>query len=256
VPGEGGNAEASSPGAPSATAADAGGGALERDEPRNAAPGEARPARLDGAVADARLALATLGGPRSASAGAVKDGEGGARRSGRYDPRLLPTAATFAQLSGGSPTAQSLPGVAEGDTTSLNTRRFRFADFYARVSDAVRREWDPNRAWDAKDPYSSRYGRTLRAATVDIVLTTDGAVREVRVVNSSGFAFYDRELVRAIAAAAPFPNPPAALANADGLIVLDYTFALRWKPGFLPRALSGVGAVAAPSASAAVPGSR
>jgi TonB family protein len=170
---------------------------------------------------------------RAAPLPAEAAGEGGARRSGRYDPRLLPSASTFERLTG-APGAR-LPGVEEGDATSVSTRRFRYADFHLRVKESVAREWDPNRVFDARDPDASRFGRSTRGATVDIVLEASGALHEVRVVRSSGLDFYDRELVRAIRAAAPFPNPPRGLVGADGLVSLrDWRFDLAFTGTVLP----------------------
>ena len=180
----------------------------------------------EGAIARARLALApsTLGAAEAergaaSPAPAPGAGEGGSRRSGRYDPRLLPTAATFRELAGG-PSAQRLDGVDVAEETVLNTRRFKYAEFYVRLKSAFVREFDPDRAWNARDPRSLRYGRARRTTRVDVVLDREGEVLEVRVVRGSGLDFYDAEVVRAFHAAAPFPNPPLGLARADGTIVV------------------------------------
>jgi TonB family protein len=198
---------------------------------------------IEAAIARARLALAppTLSPDAASPARSARPaepapgaGEGGSRRSGRYDPRLLPTAATFQQLAGG-PSAQRLPDVEVGDETVLNTRRFKYAEFYVRLKTAFTREFDPDRAWNARDPQSLRYGRARRTTRVDVVLDREGEVLDVRVVRSSGLDFYDAEVVRAFRAAAPFPNPPLGLAAADGTIVIPsydvaYTHPRLW-PG-------------------------
>lgn len=197
---------------------------------------------VEAAIARARLALAPPAlpgdggserGPTTAPLAA--EGEGGSRRSGRYDPRLLPTAATFRALAGGGPGAQPLDGVEVGDETVLNTRRFKHAEFYVRLKAAFLREFDPDQAWNVRDPQSLRYGRKRRTARVDVVLDREGEVLDVRVVRSSGLDFYDAEVVRAFRAAAPFPNPPLGLARADGTIVVPsydvaYTHPRLW-PG-------------------------
>ncbi len=229
--GDGGRAEASAPGREGRPAA--------RNDPVDAV-ARAREALSSVPAGDAPSRPADAEGPGTArAAAAAAGGEGGARGAGAYDPRLLPTAATFERLAGGP--GERLPDVEEGDATALNTRRFRFAEFFLRVKSAIAREWDPNRAWDARDPSSQRYGRRTRGTTVDIVLEPAGDVRDVRLVASSGLDFYDREVVRAIRAASPFPNPPRALVGRDGRILLArWRFELAWddaRPRFaLPTA--------------------
>ena len=66
---------------------------------------------------------------------------------------------------------------------------------------------------------------------VDIVLDPEGRLRDTRLVRGTGLDFFDRECLRAIAAAAPFPNPPRALVGADGLVVLrEWALAFEWAP--------------------------
>jgi TonB family protein len=240
LPGDGGTADASRPGAegaprdaprPSGEAGRAGAG-VQR--------GAAEPRDPESDVARARAAFAPSADPRRAAGLDPRvavarggEGEGGARRSGRYDPRLLPTATTFERLSGGP--GERLPDVDQGDATLLSTRRFKYADFHLRVKESIVREWDPNRLFDARDPDGRRFGRARKTATVDIVLEPDGALREVRLVHGSGLEFYDRELVRAIHAAAPFPNPPRALVRAGAIVLRGWRFDLVHDDGFVPR---------------------
>jgi TonB family protein len=218
---------------------------------------EAAPGR-EGALADdqaaaqriaaARLALAADGevsaAPRVAVAsGLGAPGDGGARRIGRFDPRLLPVGEGFAGAGGGRPTSERLPGVEEGDATRLNTRAFKFADFYRRVAEAIRSEWDPNRAWDGLDPHDRIYGRAARRVAVDIILDRAGRLVDAKVATSSGLAFFDREALRAIDAAAPFPNPPAGLVDAEGHVVLA-AYGLRFEfpeHAFIDRLMGAAG---------------
>lgn len=176
-------------------------------------------------IESARLALAadgeTSATPRVAMAtGATTTGEGGGRRIGRFDPRLLPVGDRLDGAGGGRPMSERLPGVEEGDETRLNTRAFKYAAFYRRVAEAIRSEWDPNRAWDGIDPQDRIYGRSARRVAVDIVLDRAGRLVAAKVAASSGLAFFDREALRAIDAAAPFPNPPAGLVDGEGHVVL------------------------------------
>jgi TonB family protein len=159
--------------------------------------------------------------------GARGEGEGGARRSGELDSRLLPDAESLARIAGG-PT-QRVDGVEEGDVTALNTRGFKYATFINRVGMAIYREWNPNEAYVARDPDGSMYPPRDRTTAVQIVLDPAGALRFVKVLDSSGLEFLDQEVVRAARAAAPFPNPPAGLADADGQIRLTLLYTLEMR---------------------------
>jgi len=87
------------------------------------------------------------------------------------------------------------------------------------------------RAWDARDPHDRVLGRERRKVLVNIVLDPEGRLRDVRIVRGSGLDFFDRECLRAIAAAAPFPNPPRALVDEDGLVVLrEWGLVFQWTP--------------------------
>jgi TonB family protein len=136
--------------------------------------------------------------------------------------------AAFEGAGGGAPMAERLAGVEEGDATRLNTRAFRFAEFYRRVAQAIRSEWDPNRAWDGLDPQDRLFGRGPRRVALDIVLDGEGRLVDLRVASSSGLAFFDREALRAVDAAAPFPNPPRGLVDREGHVTLS-AFGLRFE---------------------------
>lgn len=215
----------------------------EEGKADEAAPGREGAAAAESRIARARLALAedgeagAAGGP---AASAARAGEGGERRAGRFDPRVLPVGDAFAAPGGGSPSPDRLPGVADGDATLVNTRAFRFAAFYRRVYEAVRGEWHPNEEWDARDPHDRRLGRDPRRVLVDLVLDPDGRFREARLVRGSGLDFFDRECLRAVAAAGPYPNPPRALVGADGLVVVPVPLVFDWGEGtLLERLLPG-----------------
>jgi TonB family protein len=152
------------------------------------------------------------------------DGDGGERSAGaRVD--LRPDAAMMARIAGG-PSADHLEGVEEGEATALNTRQFRYAGYINRVALAVNQT---QRVWDA---YLARDGSfqmyPVRQRTTVIVITLDGAgsVEQIEVREPSGLDFVDRELVRAVRAAGPFPNPPAGLKSSDGKIRLPQAWLL------------------------------
>lgn len=159
--------------------------------------------------------------------GAPGEGEGGQRKGG-IDPRLLPTPQALSRIAGG-PSPDRLEGVEEGDATALNTRSFKYATFIQRVGMAIYREWDPNHAYQARDPDGKLFPARDRTTTIELVLDPGGAIRFVKVMDSSGLDFLDQEVVRAARAAGPFPNPPPGMVDAAGQIhlALAYTLEMR-----------------------------
>lgn len=168
------------------------------------------------------------GGPNTLQVpGAPGEGEGGQRRGG-IDSRLLPTPQSLSKIAGG-PSPDRIQGIEEGDATALNTRSFKYATFIQRVGMAIYREWDPNRAYQARDPDGKVYPARDRTTTIDLVLDPSGGIRFVKVMESSGLDFLDQEVVRAARSAGPFPNPPAGLVDPSGQIhlALAYTLEMR-----------------------------
>jgi TonB family protein len=159
--------------------------------------------------------------------GPPEDAEGGGeRRSGALDPRLLPDADSMARIAGG-PSLDRLEGVEEGDVTALNAYGFKYATFINRMGRAILSYWDPNRAYNARDPDHTMYANRDRTTWVLIELSSSGDLAGIRVLERSGLDFLDEEVVRAVRAAAPFPNPPSGIAESDGHIRLAFGYTLR-----------------------------
>lgn len=128
-------------------------------------------------------------------------------------------------LSGAPGSNDYLPDVDdEGDTNLLNTRKFRYWDYFQRVKDRVSQEWEPGRIWRERDPTGQRYGVKNRLTIVRVTLDPEGALKQLRVAKESGLEFLDDEARRAFAAASPFPNPPAGLRNDRGEIEFQFGF--------------------------------
>jgi TonB family protein len=160
--------------------------------------------------------------------GGAGEAEGGQRRSGELDARLLPDAQSLARIAGG-PAPNRLEDLEEGEGTALNTRSFKYATFYNRVGMSIYRQWDPNRAYRSRDPDYTMFPSRDRTTIIDLVLDgTSGAIHFVKVLSSSGLDFLDDEIVRAARAAGPFPNPPAGLIeNGEIHMMLAYTLEMR-----------------------------
>ncbi|MCO4760533.1 MAG: TonB C-terminal domain-containing protein [Myxococcales bacterium] len=128
-------------------------------------------------------------------------------------------------LSGSPGSDDYLPDVdKEGDTNLLNTRKFRYWDFFQRVRRRVRGEWNPAGAWRSRDPTGKRYGVRDRLTVVRVRLQPDGALKDVRFAKRSGLGFLDDEARRAFVAAGPYPNPPRGLVNGHGVVEFKFGF--------------------------------
>lgn len=116
----------------------------------------------------------------------------------------------------------------EGDVTLVNSRSFKFWDFFDRIKGQVRSEWDPGPVYRSRDPDGKIYGRRDRYTILGVVLDGSGALAQLEVVHRSGLDFLDDEAVRAFQAAAPFPNPPTGLIDERGRIVFRFGFLLEF----------------------------
>lgn len=138
-----------------------------------------------------------------------------------YDPvsKYQPSAAPFAS-------DDFVPDVEKtGETNLLNTVPYRYAGFFERVKQGVRRHWDPNRTYRLRDPTGELYGHKDRYTVLSIVLDDRGYILDTAITSPSGLRFLDNEALRAFGAAGPFLNPPSGLASEDGKIRFDFGFA-------------------------------
>ena len=151
--------------------------------------------------------------------------------SGEQDGLLLPSTSArnvlhnIQALSGSPGGNDYLPDVDdEGATNILNTRKFRYWDFFQRIKDKVATEWDPGEIWRTRDPTGQKYGSKDRYTVLTVTLDPEGALKRVRVARESGLDFLDGEAERAFQAAGPFPNPPRGLQNDRGEIEFKFGF--------------------------------
>lgn len=115
--------------------------------------------------------------------------------------------------------------VDQGDATFLNTREFRYAQFFNRLKQRVGEQWNADAILRRHDP-RGLYAARERATIVWVTLRSDGRVADVKVKSSSGLNFLDEEAVAAFQRAGPFPNPPQALFDSEGLLRFGFGFYL------------------------------
>ncbi|MEW5851798.1 MAG: TonB family protein [Myxococcota bacterium] len=150
-------------------------------------------------------------------------GEGeGAGPSGPVELSLSPSAAS--RIAGGAPANDALDEIPEGAGTLLNSKQWKYAAFFNRVSDAIRRHWRPNDALRSQrdDPRLQRAHK--RTTTVELTLDRQGRVVRVVVERYCGLPDLDEEAVRAARAAGPFPNPPEGLFEGKDVFTFRFGF--------------------------------
>ena len=131
--------------------------------------------------------------------------------------------------SGPSATDDHLKNVATGMQTLLSTREFVYYTYYNRIKDKLRQYWEPK--IKEKMTRIMRQGRTVASTSdkitrVVIFLDNRGTLVRVKVLSASGMTDLDDAAVEAFKAAAPFPNPPKGIVEADGFIKIRWDFIL------------------------------
>lgn len=128
-----------------------------------------------------------------------------------------------------SATDDYLKDTKTGAQTLLNTREFVYFTYYNRIKNQLQQYWEPK----IKDKVTKlfRQGRQIasnsdRITRLRITLDRKGTLVGVAVVNQSGVQELDEAAIEAFRAAAPFPNPPAGIVEADGTIKIDWSFIL------------------------------
>ncbi len=144
-----------------------------------------------------------------------------------YEDREKPQAVT--QGGDTSQTQDYLKNVDQGIETLLNTKEFKYYTYFNRIRRQLSQHWEPK----VRDKLSKmfRQGRTI-ASDVDkvtkllITLNTMGQLVKVQVLSDSGVNDLDDAAIEAFRSAAPFPNPPRGIVDADGTVKIRWDFVL------------------------------
>ncbi len=140
-------------------------------------------------------------------------------------PSLVPSRQALDKAFGvGSGSPDFLEEMEEADTTSLNSKKWKFADFFNRVKRSVSETWYPDQLLERHDPNGSIYGATDRTTVLKVKLRRDGRIEDIQVARSSNVDFLDDGAVSAFKQAQPFENPPAGLVGSDGFIRFNFGF--------------------------------
>lgn len=142
------------------------------------------------------------------------------------------------QLDDGfSSVGESLPtDVKVGSFTALNTDRYLFYTFYARVEDLIRFRWESR----VQQTIHS-FDRTTRMTAgnrdwvteAEFILDRQGVLKQALIMKSSGIKSFDMAAINAFKEARIFPNPPQEMVKEDGHIHLVFSFTVRYSPSAL-----------------------
>lgn len=168
-----------------------------------------------------------------AGAGPVKPPEtpgGGAlpNRGQQALPNLMPSRQMLERTLGqGSGSPDFLEEMEEADSTSLSSKKWKFAEFFNRLKRAVAQDWHPDELLEKHDPSGRIYGAVDRHTVLKVKLRPDGKIEDLEVARSSGLDILDGAAMSAFRQAQPFANPPAPLVEADGFIRFRFGFVVQ-----------------------------
>ncbi|MGE5087127.1 MAG: TonB family protein [Bacillota bacterium] len=120
-----------------------------------------------------------------------------------------------------------------GSFTALNTDRYLFYTFYARIEELVRYRWESRvqRAIAALDPRTAAMAGNRNWNTqVEFLLDRHGFLQKAMIMKESGIAAFDAAAINAFKEARIFPNPPQEMIEDDGYIHLKFTFTVNYTP--------------------------
>lgn len=140
---------------------------------------------------------------------------------------------------GVSITGESLPTeVQVGSFTALNTDRYLYYSFFARIEEMIRYPWENSVRWVIDNTPRAAFQSNISSQWVthiDIQLKPNGEFLKAVLLKESGIRGFDRAAIQAFAQAKLFPNPPQEMVEDDGLIHLRYRFNVRVDPRILVR---------------------
>ncbi len=138
---------------------------------------------------------------------------------------------------GMSTIGESMPrDVKVGSFTALNTDRYLFYTFYARMEELIRFRWE-TRVQQAINNFDnntlSLAGNRNWVTHVEFLLDKNGFLRSALVMKESGIKSFDAAAVNAFKDARVFPNPPQEMVQDDGFIHIKFSFTVNYNPPVL-----------------------
>ncbi len=151
-------------------------------------------------------------------------------------PMIFPQVGGFGPQRGSSTLGETLPqDIRIGEFTALNTDRFTYYTFFARMEEVFRPRWI-NYVKAAVYTYQQTQRRTREeefVTQVELLLDKNGNFVRGILHKGSGNEALDLAPVRAFRDAIKFPNPPQEMIKDDSYIHLDYQFTVHFVPQYL-----------------------
>ncbi len=125
-----------------------------------------------------------------------------------------------------------------GSFTALNTDRYLFYSFYARIEDLIRFRWESSVKNALEVTPRARLAASVRSrwtTQMEVQLNARGELQKVLIMKESGLPAFDQAATQAFTEARYFPNPPTEMVEEDGLIHLKYSFTVYYDPQILAR---------------------
>lgn len=134
-------------------------------------------------------------------------------------------------LPGPSVVGEKLPdNIKVGQWTALNTERYLFYTFFARVEERVRFRWETNVRSVAEQTDPRKISKQEWVTDLEVVLNKDGYFESATIRKACGLPSLDLAASQAFQAGAPFLNPPKEMVQDDGKIRLRYMISVIWAP--------------------------
>lgn len=120
-----------------------------------------------------------------------------------------------------APSKGFLDRLKRGEDLKVNAFRYDTSGFVNRMRRKIQVTWNPRSAISTE---MAQFDRVT--VTLGIVLSQDGELLDLWIIQPSFFEAYDQEALRTIRESVPFPNPPDYLVQDDGKIYMPWSFLL------------------------------
>lgn len=120
-----------------------------------------------------------------------------------------------------------------GSFTALNTDRYLFYTFYARMEELIRYRWE-TRVQQAIANFDrltiASIGNRNWVTHIEFLLDNKGQLQKAMILKESGVRLFDAAAVEAFKDARIFPNPPQEMVQDDGFIHIKFSFTVNYNP--------------------------
>ena len=122
-----------------------------------------------------------------------------------------------------------LRDIGEGERTVLSTKEFQYFSYYNRIKQLLRQHWKPTVQRNLSQVWrkGGKINQSELTTRIMVLLTNEGKLQRVQRVAGSGVRELDSAAEEAFEKAAPFPNPPKGIIDADGFVRIRWDFILK-----------------------------